>query len=63
MSATRTLAFEIGTEEIPAFDLKSATEKLPQIVEGALADARIGFGEIEVYSTPRRMAVVVHEVT
>lgn len=62
MSSSRTLAFEIGTEEIPAFDLKNATEKLPQIMERALGDVRIQFGEMEVYSTPRRMALVVHDV-
>lgn len=62
MSDVRTLAFEIGTEEIPAFDLKNATEKLPQIMASALADARIAFGEMEVFSTPRRMAVVVRGV-
>ncbi len=62
MSNVRTLAFEIGTEEIPAFDLKNATEKLPQIMASALADARIAFGGMEVFSTPRRMAVVVRGV-
>ncbi len=62
MSMKRTLAFEIGTEEIPAFDLKNATEKLPQIMAQAFEDVRIGHGDMEVYSTPRRMAVVVHEV-
>ena len=62
MSQTKTLAFEIGTEEIPAFDLKNATEKLPQIMADALSDARIPFGAMDVYSTPRRLAVVVHEV-
>ena len=62
MASTRTLAFEIGTEEIPAFDLKNATEKLPQIMSSALTDARIAFGGMEVFSTPRRMAVVVRGV-
>lgn len=62
MSTSQTLLFEIGTEEIPAFDLKAATEKLPQIMEDALGDARIGHGAMEVYSTPRRLAVLVHEV-
>lgn len=61
-SGNQTLLFEIGTEEIPAFDLKAATEKLPQIMEDALGDARIGHGSMEVYSTPRRLAVLVHEV-
>lgn len=31
MSKT-TLAFEIGTEELPAFDLHAATEQLPSLV-------------------------------
>ena len=62
MSA-QTLTFEIGTEEIPAFDLKSATEKLPQILEQALDGRNVGYGEISVYSTPRRMAVVIEGVS
>ncbi|MCI9129059.1 MAG: glycine--tRNA ligase subunit beta [Eggerthellaceae bacterium] len=62
MAASRTLAFEIGTEEIPAFDLKSATEKMPTILSQALEDSRISHGDIQVYSTPRRMACVVADV-
>ncbi|MCD8316773.1 MAG: glycine--tRNA ligase subunit beta, partial [Eggerthellaceae bacterium] len=57
-----TLAFEIGTEEIPAFDLKKATEQLPGLVEGALDGAGIPHGDIEVYSTPRRLIALVHDV-
>ena len=34
--ATKTLAFEIGTEELPAFDLHAATERLAGIMGGAL---------------------------
>ena len=60
--ATRTLAFEIGTEEIPAFDLKDATAKLADIMGNALASARIPFDEVEVLSTPRRLDMVVHGV-
>lgn len=62
MTSTKTLAFEIGTEEIPAFDLKAATEKLPQIIERALDDRNVGYGPISVYSTPRRLAVVIKDV-
>ena len=35
--ANRTLAFEIGTEELPAFDLHAATKKLADIAADALA--------------------------
>ena len=45
MSDTATLAFEIGTEEIPAFDLKRATEQLAELVPAALDAVRIPHGE------------------
>lgn len=60
--ANRTLAFEIGTEELPAFDLHAATKKLAGIAADALDGAGIAHGDIEVYSTPRRLIVVAHEV-
>lgn len=62
MTNAKTLAFEIGTEEIPAFDLEKATSKFSGIIEGALDDSRIPHGDIKVYSTPRRIACVVSEV-
>lgn len=60
--ANRTLAFEIGTEELPAFDLHAATKKLAGIAADALDGAGIAHGDIEVYSTPRRLIVIAHEV-
>lgn len=60
--ANRTLAFEIGTEELPAFDLHAATKKLAGIAADALDGAGIAHGDVEVYSTPRRLIVVAHEV-
>lgn len=59
---TRTLAFEIGTEEIPAFDLKDATAKLPGMAAEALDAARIPHGEVKVLSTPRRLDIIVADV-
>lgn len=59
---TRTLAFEIGTEEIPAFALADATQKLGSLAALALDDARIPHGDIDVYTTPRRLAFVAHDV-
>ena len=35
----RTLAFEIGTEEIPAFDLAGAVKQLSTMVPSLLDDA------------------------
>ena len=60
--ANRTLAFEIGTEELPAFDLHAATGKLGGIAASALEEAGISHGDIDVYTTPRRLIVVAHDV-
>ncbi|MCL2826778.1 MAG: glycine--tRNA ligase subunit beta, partial [Eggerthellaceae bacterium] len=62
MTETRTLAFEIGTEEIPAFDLANASQQLDTLARKAFDAARIGFEGIEVYSTPRRLIVIASGV-
>lgn len=54
-----TLAFEIGCEEIPAFDLDSATKQLDKMVPERLRAARITFERTSVLSTPRRLIVLV----
>ena len=59
---TRTLAFEIGTEEIPAFDLANATKQLETLVPAALDALRIPHGKVRLYSTPRRLISIVEEV-
>lgn len=60
--ANKTLAFEIGTEELPAFDLHDATMKLGSIAAKALDGAKIPHGAIDVYTTPRRLIVIVADV-
>ena len=60
--ANKTLAFEIGTEELPAFDLHAATGKLGGLAADALDGAKIPHGDIAVYTTPRRLIVVVADV-
>lgn len=62
MAEKRTVAFEIGTEEIPAFDLHAATEALGGLVEGAFDRARIPHGQVQVWSSPRRLIAVVADV-
>ena len=59
---TKTLAFEIGTEELPAFDLHDATGKLGGLMSDALDAAMIPHGATEVYTTPRRLIAIVHDV-
>lgn len=62
MSTLHTLAFEIGTEEIPAFDLHRATLQLEKLVPAALDEVRIPHGVVEVYTTPRRLIMLVSDV-
>ena len=57
--ANKTLAFEIGTEELPAFDLHAVTLKLGGLMEEALSGARISFEEVSVFTTPRRLITIV----
>ncbi len=60
--AEKTLAFEIGTEELPAFDLHAATGRLAGIMASALDGAGVPPGEVEAYSTPRRLIMLAHDV-
>lgn len=58
----RTLAFEIGTEEIPAFDLAGAVKQLSTMVPKLLDDAAIPHGEVKIYSSPRRLIVIAEAI-
>lgn len=62
MNRFQTLAFEIGTEEIPAFDLKNATKQLEELVPQALDSCQIPHGGVSIYSTPRRLIAIVEDV-
>ncbi|MGE5111349.1 MAG: glycine--tRNA ligase subunit beta [Acidobacteriaceae bacterium] len=57
------LLLEIGTEEIPARMIASATEELTRRVTELLVRERLGSGpEIEAFSTPRRLAVLARGI-
>ena len=58
----RTLAFEIGSEEIPAFDLKSAISQLLKMVPAAFKEAGIPFDDVKIYDSPRRLIVMASGV-
>ena len=58
----RTLAFEIGTEEIPAFDLAGAVKQLSTMVPKLLDEAAIPHGDVKIYSSPRRLIVIAEEI-
>jgi glycyl-tRNA synthetase beta chain len=53
------LLFEVGTEELPPSELPLVLAALGQRAGQALEDARLGFGDLRVLSTPRRLALRV----
>ncbi len=59
---SRHLVFEIGAEEIPSAPLYAAVTQLKDRAEKALDDAHLEYGTIAVYASPRRLALVVHEL-
>ena len=53
---------EIGTEELPAGDLESAVEQLKTLAPKLFDDLRFEHSGIDIYGTPRRLAVYVHSL-
>ena len=53
---------EIGLEEVPAHLVSPAREQLVERTEAFLAEARLGFGKVEAFSTPRRLAILVRDL-
>lgn len=53
------LLLEIGMEEIPARFIRDAVNQLAEKMTKFLQDARIEFAEVQVYATPRRLAILV----
>ncbi|BDG06219.1 glycine--tRNA ligase subunit beta [Anaeromyxobacter oryzae] len=56
------LLFEIGAEEIPAGFVPPALRQLEEDLAKALADARLGHGEVKAVGSPRRLAVWARDV-
>lgn len=50
---------EIGTEELPYRFIPQAIEQLQNSFENFLKDNKVGFEKVDVYATPRRLAVII----
>lgn len=50
---------EIGTEELPYRFIPQAIEQLKNGFEGFLKDNKVGYEKVDVYATPRRLAVII----
>ena len=59
---TNTLLLEIGTEELPSKSLNNLREALQQNISSGLEQAGLSHGEVNSFATPRRLAILVHEL-
>ena len=59
---TENFLLEVGVEELPASYIAPALEHIETTLREGLADSRLGTGKINTYSTPRRLAVYVHDL-
>jgi len=54
-----TFILEIGVEELPASDVDTAYEQLTQRIPSLLKELYLDYGDIRIFSTPRRLAVSI----
>ena len=59
---TSNLLLEIGTEELPPSSLQKLESALASQLSSWLTDAGIDIGEVQSFSTPRRLAVLIANV-
>jgi glycyl-tRNA synthetase beta chain len=59
---SRDLLFEIGVEEIPSAPLYASVTQLEERVPAVLKGAHLSYGEVVVYGSPRRLAVIVRDL-
>ena len=57
------LLFELGTEELPPVSLKTLRDALKANVAEALTAQDFSFESIESYATPRRLALIVRQLS
>ncbi|WP_370121166.1 glycine--tRNA ligase [Streptacidiphilus sp. MAP12-33] len=58
----RTLAFEIGFEELPPAEATRVVDSVREALETGLGAARLGHGALHVAATPRRVVVTLEGV-
>ncbi|WP_442603723.1 glycine--tRNA ligase subunit beta [Paenibacillus sp. KN14-4R] len=59
---TKDLLLEIGLEEVPARFVSDAVNQLADKLTKWLQQSRVEYGEVKVYGTPRRLAVLIADV-
>ena len=53
---------ELGTEELPPKALKSLSDAFTNSIVANLEKAQIGFGEVESFAAPRRLALLIKDM-
>lgn len=59
---TQDLLVEVGTEELPPRALKELSVALAAGFQTGLTDKGLRFGAVELYATPRRLGLLVHQL-
>ena len=60
---SRDFLVELGTEELPPKDLLTLAQALATDIETSLKDVRLAFSNIKYYATPRRLAVLIRDLS
>jgi glycyl-tRNA synthetase beta chain len=53
---------EVGTEDLPAGFVESATKQWQQMIPARLQEQNLAYSAVQVYSTPRRLAVLIEDL-
>ena len=61
--STADLLFELGTEELPAGDIEQLVTALSAGIANGLTEQGLPFTDAQCFSTPRRLAVLISDVT
>src|SRR5262249_49315895 len=61
-SAESDLLLEVGVEELPTRNVSECKDQLERIMPEVLKESRLTHGDLEVFATPRRIAVLVRAV-
>lgn len=60
---TAPLLIEIGTEEMPPLKLQSFQRSFQDSIERALKDTKLDFSTIKTFVTPRRLAILIDDLS
>lgn len=62
MTTKNDLLIEIGTEELPPTALKKLSDAFTSGIAAGLEKAELEFGNVKSYATPRRLAILIHDL-